>query len=256
MAAAGAKVMIAAPDDDKLQAAVAEITDAGGTAEAVVCDVTSDEQVSESVRQTLRAFGDLSIVVANAGINGTWAPIADLSPKEWQATHAVNLQGTFLTMHHTVPVLRQRGGGSITAIASINGTRIFSNAGSAAYAASKAGQVALVKVAALELAADGIRVNAVCPGAFLTPIMGETTRRETAAISWPVDLPAGVVPLNGGDAGNPDDVASVVTFLASPAAKMVTGAELFVDGAESLLGETNVPVEEAESSLETRAAVA
>ena len=241
MARAGARVMLSARSEDDLKEAAAHIREEGGTAEYVCCDVTDSEQVAAAVATTLDRFGDLSVVVANAGMNGTWAPIDDLQPDEWQATHSVNLFGTYLTLHHTVPHLKKRGGGSIVVMASINGTRTHSNAGSAAYAASKAGQVALMKVTALELAPHKIRVNAVCPGAFTTEIDDATRKRNTDSIGWPIALPAGLVPLNEGRSGDPEQVGNAVAFLASDAAAMMSGTELFVDGAESLIGENGFP---------------
>src|SRR5690606_27877879 len=109
----------------------------------------------------------LDIIVANAGINGVWAPIDQLTPEEWDKTVAINLRGTFLTLHYGVPAMKAKGG-SIVIVSSINGTRTFSNPGTSAYASTKAGQLALGQIAALELAKHRIRVNVVCPGAIET----------------------------------------------------------------------------------------
>lgn len=110
-------------------------------------------------------FGRLDVVFANAGINGVQAPIGDLTPEEWDRTINVNLRGTFLTIRYTVPHLKKAGGGAIIVTSSINGTRYFANSGATAYAVSKAGQLAMVQMLAVELGPSNIRINAICPGA-------------------------------------------------------------------------------------------
>jgi NAD(P)-dependent dehydrogenase (short-subunit alcohol dehydrogenase family) len=101
-----------------------------------------------------------------AGINGVWTPIDELKPEEWDKTIDINLKGTYLTVHFAVPYLKQAGGGSILITSSVNGTRTFSNPGASAYSTSKAGQVAFMKMIALELGRHHIRCNAICPGAY------------------------------------------------------------------------------------------
>src|SRR5208337_2415129 len=123
-------------------------------------------------------FGQLNIVFANAGINGTWAPIDDLRPEEWDKTMRVNLRGTYLTIHYTVPHLKKAGGGSIFVTSSINGTRYFANSGATAYSVSKAGQFAMVQMLAVELGPSNIRVNVICPGSIQTEIHENTQERN------------------------------------------------------------------------------
>ena len=106
----------------------------------------------------------LDIVFANAGINGVWAPIDELQPEEWDRTINTNLRGTYLTLHYAVPHLKRAGGGSIVITASINGTRTFTSAGATAYSSTKAAQVAMAQMLALELGQHRIRVNVICPG--------------------------------------------------------------------------------------------
>ena len=118
----------------------------------ITADISSPEQMELAYRQTVDQFGGLDIVFANAGINGVWAPIDDLTPEEFQKTININLFGTFLTIKYATPHLKKRGGGSVIITASVNGTRIFSNTGATAYSTSKAGQVAMGKMLALELA--------------------------------------------------------------------------------------------------------
>jgi len=118
-------------------------------------------------------FGRIDFLFANAGINGVWAPIDEITPEEWDRTVATNLRGTYLTLHYGVPHLKRAGGGAVVITASVNGTRIFSNAGATASNSTKAAQVAMTQMLALELAKFRIRVNVVCPGAIATAIWRE-----------------------------------------------------------------------------------
>jgi NAD(P)-dependent dehydrogenase (short-subunit alcohol dehydrogenase family) len=212
-----------------------EIERAGGQAVFVKCDVSDAEQVRRAVDETVGQFGKLDVVVANAGINGVWAPIDELEPAEWDKTIAVNLRGTYLTLHYTVPHLKRGGGGgSVIVVSSVNGNRTFSNAGASAYSVSKAGQAALVKQTALELGRDNIRVNAVLPGAIHTNIEQSMSRHDTEKIGLQVEFPNGRPGLRGGH-GEPDDVADVCLFLASDLSRHVSGVELYVDGGFSLM---------------------
>jgi NAD(P)-dependent dehydrogenase (short-subunit alcohol dehydrogenase family) len=179
-------------------------------------------------------FGQIDIVFANAGINGVWAPIEELTPEEWDKTIQTNLKGTFLTVKYAVPYLK-RNGGSVIVTSSVNGTRIFSNTGATAYSCSKAAQVAFTKMVALELAEHRIRVNVVCPGAIETDIGESTKQRDLEKIKEPVEFPQGRIPLTDGKPGTADQVAQLVLFLASDASSHITGTEVWIDGAESLL---------------------
>ena len=234
----GARVAALDVTEPKLRNLVAEIGP-GGEVVSIVVDVSESEQVRRAVEQVIETFGRLDVVVANAGINGVRAPIASLGPEEWDRTLAINLKGTFLTLKYAVPHLAGRGG-SVVVISSINGTRTFSLAGASAYAASKAGQVALAKMAALELAKHRVRVNVVCPGAIDSDIEQSTERRDLDEAAEAIEFPKGKIPLTAGRRGTAQEVARVVLFLASDASNHVTGTELFIDGAESLMGETGM----------------
>lgn len=231
----GATVVIASRDEDDMQTAVESIQSEGGNASWVRADVTQDDQVADAVQKTIERYGRLDGLVANAGINGTWAPVDELTPEEWRKTIDVNLTGTYLSVHHCVPHLRKAGGGSIVIMSSINGTRTFSNEGATAYAASKAGQFALAKMLALELAPSKIRVNVICPGAIESNIHGKTERENLERIETPVIYPEGEIPLTGGDFGTPDQVASLVAFLMSDLASHITGTPVWIDGGQSLI---------------------
>jgi NAD(P)-dependent dehydrogenase (short-subunit alcohol dehydrogenase family) len=227
----GAKVALADIDEENTRH---EIEQAGGQAIFCRCDVSDPEQVRKAVEATVERFGRLDVVMANAGINGVWAPIDELKPEEWDKTLAVNLKGTFLTLHYAVPHLKRAGAGSIIITSSVNGNRTFSNAGATAYSCSKAGQVAMAKMAALELGKHQIRVNAICPGAIKTKIQESTTMRDTHKIGIEVQLPEGSPAVNQGR-GESSDVADVCLFLASDQSRHVSGVELYIDGGMSLL---------------------
>jgi NAD(P)-dependent dehydrogenase (short-subunit alcohol dehydrogenase family) len=231
----GAKVAIADMQEDEGQAALREIEQAGsGQALFIACDVSDTDSVKNAIDQTVQKFGRLDVVFANAGINGVWTPLDELQPEEWDKTIAINLRGTYLTLHFAVPYLKQGGGGSIIITSSVNGNRTFSNPGASAYSTSKAGQVALMKMAALELGRDNIRVNAVCPGAIHTHIDERTEQRDTDKLGIKVEMPEGSPALHEGQ-GEPIDVADTCLFLASDLSRHVSGVDIYVDGGASLL---------------------
>jgi NAD(P)-dependent dehydrogenase (short-subunit alcohol dehydrogenase family) len=234
MASEGARLGVLSRTAEETEETADQIRRGGGEALAVCADVGDAAQMRSAVDELASAFGTIHVVFANAGINGVWAPIEDLEPEEWDRTIATNLRGTFLTFKYTVPHLKKQGG-VVIVNSSINGTRVFSNSGATAYAATKAAQVAMVKMTALELAAHDIRVNAVCPGAIDTEIEENTEQRGTGALGVPVEFPQGWHPLRGRP-GTAAQVARAVLFLASDEASHVTGTELWIDGGESLIG--------------------
>ena len=137
LAALGARIGLLDIRADRVATVAAAIKAAGGEAIALPpTDIADEAQVEAAVAALVAATGRLDIVVANAGINGMWAPIDEITPAEWDKTMAVNLRGTFLTLHFAVPHLKAAGAGAIVMVASINGTRTFSSAGATAYAAS------------------------------------------------------------------------------------------------------------------------
>jgi NAD(P)-dependent dehydrogenase (short-subunit alcohol dehydrogenase family) len=234
LAREGARVGALDSDAADVGATVAEIEGSGGSAVALVADVSDAAQVRGAVERVAGEWGRLDVVFANAGVNGVWAPLEELEPEEWDRTLAVNLRGTYLTVKYATPHLKRRGG-SVVITSSVNGTRMFSNTGATAYACSKAGQVAFAKMVALELAGHGVRVNVICPGAIETNIGENTERRELDEVKPPVEFPEGKVPLTHGRPGSPEQVARLVLFLASDASSHISGTEVFVDGAQSLL---------------------
>ncbi|HMQ32690.1 MAG TPA: SDR family NAD(P)-dependent oxidoreductase [Chloroflexaceae bacterium] len=230
----GAAVALADVQQEEGDGLRDELLAAGGRATYLACDVSDPASVEAAVGAAVREYGRLDIVFANAGINGVWAPIDELRPDEWDRTQAINLKGTYLTIHFAVPHLRRAGGGSIIITSSVNGTRTFSNPGAHAYSASKAGQVALMKMVALELGRDKIRCNAICPGMIHTSIEGSTEQRDTEEIGIEVELPRGNPAVDEG-VGDVFEVADACLFLASDLGRHVSGVEIYVDGGASLL---------------------
>ncbi|MDM9627656.1 SDR family NAD(P)-dependent oxidoreductase [Rhizobium sp. S152] len=235
LAKEGYDVGILGHSPDELRDAVSEIEAAGGTAIPLDADIASEPQMKAAVGFLLDRFARLDVVVANAGINGVWAPIDDLTLDEWNRTITVNLAGTFLTLRSTVPHLKRSGGGSIIVVSSINGTRTFTTPGATAYTATKAAQVAMVQQLALELARHHIRINAVCPGEIETNIDENTDLRAESETAIPVIWPEGQVPITGGKPGTSKDVAEVIAFLASEKSRHITGSPIWVDGGQGLL---------------------
>lgn len=234
LAREGARVGALGRTEEELQETVAEIERAGGQAVALVADISSPDEMRRATDEVAERWGRLDVVFANAGVNGVWAPVEELKPDEWDKTLSVNLKGTFLTIKYAVPHLKKRGG-SVVITSSVNGTRMFSNTGATAYACSKAGQVALAKMLALELADDGVRVNVICPGAIETEIDENTEKRDLEEVKAPVEFPEGKVPLTRGRPGTSEQVAQLVLFLASDASSHISGTEVWIDGAQSLL---------------------
>ena len=235
LASQGANVAALGHTPGESRQTVEDIIAAGGRAIDLVADVADEGQMRAAIARLLEAYGRLDIVVANAGINGVWAPIDELQPEEWDKTIRVNLRGTYLTLHITVPILKSQGDGTIIIVSSINGNRTFTSPGATAYSATKAAQVAMTQQLALELGKHGIRVNAVCPGKIATRIQDNTNLRNPQQTAIPVDWPEGDIPLTEGKPGDAAEVADVILFLASPRARHVTGVPIFVDGGQSLL---------------------
>jgi NAD(P)-dependent dehydrogenase (short-subunit alcohol dehydrogenase family) len=233
LAYAGASVALIGRDLAPLQAAEREISH-HGRALALQADISRSSDMAAAMEKLITAWGRLDIVFANAGINGTWAPIEELREEDWDTTMDVNLKGTFLTLKHTIPHLKKQGG-SVIVTSSVNGTRMFSNTGATAYACSKAAQVAMTKMLALEWAKHRVRINVICPGFIESKIHEGTVQHNLQETKIPVEFPAGVVPLTDGAAGTAGEVAQLVWFLASEASGHITGTEIYIDGAQSLL---------------------
>ncbi|KRG10898.1 SDR family oxidoreductase [Lederbergia galactosidilytica] len=235
LAKAGASVALLDLKEEKAEKIKQEIEKLGSKAIIVDVDLSDPDRVDSGIKQVMSEFGRLDIVFANAGINGVVTPIEDFDPEEWDHTLTTNLKSTFLTVKYSIPHLKANGG-SIIITSSINGNRKFSGTGMSAYSSSKAGQMAFGKMAALELAPYKIRVNIICPGAIETNI-GENTHPEQdklQKVKIPVKYPEGSHPLEDAP-GQPEQVADLIHFLASNASSHITGSEIYIDGAETLL---------------------
>ncbi len=234
LAREGAKVALVGRTESELKEVADAINRSGGEAITVTADISKAQDMERAVKQVADKWGKIDIVFANAGINGVWAPIEDLTPEEWQKTIDININGTFFTIKYAAPYLKKNGG-SVIVTSSVNGTRIFSNTGATAYSSTKAAQVAMAKMLALELAKYRVRVNVICPGAIESEIDDNTEKRNVDQEKEPVEFPEGEIPLTDGAPGKAEDVGELVLFLASDASKHITGTEIWIDGAESLL---------------------
>ncbi|MFC8599799.1 MULTISPECIES: SDR family oxidoreductase [unclassified Isoptericola] len=234
LAREGATVVALGHRQESADDVAEEIRSGGGTVLPVAADVGDADAMRDVLARVERELGRLDVVVANAGVNGVWAPLDELAPEEWDSTIATNLTGTFHTVRFAVPLL-VRQGGAVVVVSSINGTRTFSNSGASAYATSKAGQVAFARMAAVELGPRGVRVNSVCPGAIDTEIDDNTEQRHTEDLGVAAEFPDGQIPLTGQEPGVAAQVAATIAYLVSDDASHVTGTEVFVDGGQSLI---------------------
>lgn len=229
LAAAGAEVAINYLDQpEKAKSVVDRIAAQSGRAIAVQADVTREAEVERMITETVTAFGSLDILISNAGIQAD-APFAEMSLEQWQRVVDVNLTGAFLCARAAVreflrrdpPAGPSRSRGKIIFTSSVH--QVIPWAGHANYAASKGGLMLLMKTIAQELAPQGIRVNAVAPGAIRTDINrsaweDEDARRELCRL-----IPYGRI-------GEPTDIGPAVAWLASDAADYISGTTLFIDG--------------------------
>jgi NAD(P)-dependent dehydrogenase (short-subunit alcohol dehydrogenase family) len=229
----GARLALLSHVADEVASIAAEIEQSGGEVLPLMADVSRPADLQWAVDQIRDRWGRLDVVFANAGVNGVWAPLDELSVEEWDSTLKINLCGTFLTLKFALPMLKAQGG-AVIITSSVNGTRTFHTAGATAYACSKAAQVALAKMAALELSQHHIRVNVICPGWFDTHIEEGKEQRNLTRVRQHTTYPEGPVPLTGQKPGQAEQAAKLALFLASDDSDHVTGTEIYIDGAESL----------------------
>jgi NAD(P)-dependent dehydrogenase (short-subunit alcohol dehydrogenase family) len=224
----GGALMVVDVNEAAARTTAEAIQKKGRRAVACRCDVTVWEQVQASVERTRRELGRLDILINCAGILRNHL-IEETPQSEWDDVLRINLTGAFLLTKAVMPVLRQQGGGSIVHIASRMALRVKEE--HAAYAASKAGVMQLTRMAALEGAPHGVRANCVCPGFIDTPMTRLSGPKEDVDAQF-----AGwnkVCPL--GRAGQPEDIARAMLFLASDDAAFITGVALPVDGGRTIL---------------------
>jgi NAD(P)-dependent dehydrogenase (short-subunit alcohol dehydrogenase family) len=221
-ARAGAAVVLADFNEKMATTEAANLAAAGHQALAVRCDVSDDAQVAALVQRTMAEFGRLDVAFNNAGIMARIAPTAEASREDWDRVIGTNLRGVWSCMKHELRQMEQQGSGAIVNNASVGA--LTGNPGIASYIASKHGVVGLTRTAALEYIKRGIRVNAVNPGLIDTQIARDVVDQNENAYA---ELAKGV-PI--GRAGRPEEIASVVLWLCSPAASYVVGHALTVDG--------------------------
>lgn len=218
----GAQVVCADVDEAGGEETARLIADAGGTAVFQATDVADRAQAEAVVQRAVDGYGGLDVAFNNAGIEGTMAPTAEATDEIWDRTIAVNLTAVFYAMRAQIPALRARGGGSIVNCASIAGLVGFPNL--PAYVASKHGVVGITKAAALELAPEGIRVNALCPGVIDTPMVDRATGGDPAAkAAYAQAEPAHRL-------GRAEEMADVALWLCSDRSSFVTGQAIAADG--------------------------
>jgi NAD(P)-dependent dehydrogenase (short-subunit alcohol dehydrogenase family) len=187
-------------------------------------DVTKEASVKAGVRQAVEELGPINALVNCAGVNAAFDPVT-MTVDEWEEFMALDLRSAWLCAKHTIPLMRAQSGGAIVNISSVHAKA--TSAGTFPYAAAKAGLLGLTRSLALELVADGIRVNAVCPGWTLTPPTEEAWRQSTDPEAARLAALA-AQPMNRLAA--PGEIASMVSFLVSGDASFVTGAEFYADG--------------------------
>lgn len=231
LAREGAKVVVTDIDERLGQEVAGHITQSGGEATFLHQDVTDEARWPQIMAATQARFGRLDIMVANAGI-GIMVPIFEMTLADWQRQQAINLDGVFLSVKYAVPAMRQSGGGSIIMMSSVAGLR--GSPGLAGYCATKGGVRLFAKAVAMECAqaGDAIRVNSVHPGIIATPIWGKIPiGAQGARANAPIDFherARASVPM--ARAGEAQDIANGVLFLASDASRYMTGTELIIDG--------------------------
>jgi NAD(P)-dependent dehydrogenase (short-subunit alcohol dehydrogenase family) len=219
----GARVL-AVDLSDAVHETVAEITAAGGEAQAVQTDVADEINVQAFIQTAIDRFGGLDGLYANAGVGGGGKPLQELTVDDWQRTLGINTVGVFLAVKHSVPHLIAQGSGSIVCTASVAGLR--ANAGGVDYSASKAGVVSIAQTTAYQLYGTGVRINAICPGLIETgmtkPIFDRSRERGNEHRIGQINPMARY--------GQPHEIGQMAIFLLSDRASYVNGQAIAVDG--------------------------
>jgi len=215
----GARVVVSDLDESGGLETLERLRAGGGEGIWVPLDVTQEEQVEALVEQTLSTYGALQVLYNNAGINSDDGAVTDLTVERWERIHNVNLRGLFLTSKYCIPPMLTVGSGAVINVASVGG--LIGLPGHEAYTATKGAVVAMTRSMAVTYAAQGVRVNCICPGFIMTPMV-------TAMGPEMVELGGSITPI--GRIGTPEEVAALATFLASDEASFMVGAIIPVDG--------------------------
>ena len=218
----GASVVVSDIDPAGGSDTASLINSESGNATFVECDVSQSGSVEEVVSQAVKIYGRLDMAHNNAGIEGARVPLIDLTEDQWDSVMAVNLKGVWMCMKYEIRQMLEQGSGAIVNTSSVAG--LMGMTGSTAYGSAKHGVIGMTKIAALEYADRGVRVNAVCPGAVRSGmtdrLMGNDPEREAMYMS--------IRPI--GRFGTADEIATTVVWLCSDAASLVTGVAFPVDG--------------------------
>jgi NAD(P)-dependent dehydrogenase (short-subunit alcohol dehydrogenase family) len=225
LARRGAKVIASARRQSEIDTLVAEIKKAGLEATAIVADVNVEQSVIDLVTKTISTYGRIDVAFNNAGTEGEFTPFVDQSNEVYDTIFNANVRGVFWSMKHEAKAMLAQGGGTIINNASMGGVIGFGNAG--LYIASKHAVLGLTKTASIELFRQGVRVNSICPGIIDTPFQDRIWPSPEAKNAFA----ASTVP---GRAGSPEEIATVVAFLASDDASFVSGHGLLADGGYSI----------------------
>jgi len=225
LARRGAKVVASARRRPEIEALVAEINKEGYEATAAVADINVEQDVIDLVAKTISTYGRIDVAFNNAGTEGEFTPFVDQSNEVYDTIFNANVRGVFWSMKHEAKAMLAQGGGTIINNASMGGVIGFANAG--LYIASKHAVLGLTKTASIELFKRGVRVNAVNPGIIDTPLQDRIWPSAEAKDAFA----ASTVP---GRAGSPQEIATVVAFLASDDASFVSGHGLLIDGGYSI----------------------
>lgn len=223
-ARAGAQVIVSDIQEEHARQTVDAIRQAGGTAEAVVADLTHVQEAQHLAEAAVASFGRIDYLCYSAGLQ-TYGTVESTDEALWDQTLAVNLKGMYLVAKYVVPEIRKQGGGAIVNISSVQGIRCQRNV--VAYATSKGGAIALTRAMAMDLAPDNIRVNCICPGSIDTPLLrfGARQHGEEEAVlkEWGRSHPIGRI-------GTAEEIAQTVLFLWSEQAGFLTAQPIVVDG--------------------------
>lgn len=218
----GAFVVVADKNLDSAKETLDLIKKSGEKGLALEVDISQEDEIKSLIEETIDRFGQLNYACNNAGIEGEQAFTAECSAENWSRVININLSGTWFCMKYQIPEMLKNSDGAIVNVSSIAGLLGFS--GIPAYASSKHGMNGLTKTAALEYAEQGIRINAVCPGAIQTPMIDrfvgtESQERKDLIAAHPI-----------GRLGRPEEVAEAIVWLCSEKSSFITGQILAVDG--------------------------
>ena len=226
LAQAGANIALLSRTAKDLEVVADEVRQEGVEVMSIVADVTNPGQVNDAVRDVVKRFGRLDVLVHSAGSSKPRKTVLDLDDEEWSHLIRTNLDSTFFVCKAAGKVMIAQGRGSIITIASVAGQR--GRPGAAAYSAAKAGVINFSRALAMEWAAHGVRVNALSPGRFLTPLTEGEMSDPQKHDAWVKKVPLGRL-------GKPEELREIAVWLASEASAFVTGSTIVIDGGVTLL---------------------